>query len=248
MLMVAIPAARIDRLRNCCRWRPLPNIDSPTIQVTAQLPGADGADRRPAPSRPPLERQVRPRSPGLTQMTSEQRHRVCARSHCQFSRSRTVDSAAQDVQAAINAAAGQPAADDAKSADLPEGPTRLTHRSLMLALTSETLPAHRGQRLRKQHPGAEDFPDARCRPRHHRAASRTRRSELQVNPAQLAGGGTRPGGGCERAPVYCDCRPAQGHGLYGANQAFALQTNDQLMTAEGFKRLHPRLSYRYFGQ
>jgi multidrug efflux pump subunit AcrB len=103
----------------------LPNIDSPTILVTAQLPGAD-AQTVAGTVTTPLERQFG-QIPGLTQMTSSSATEF-AQVTLQFSRSRTVDSAAQDVQAAINAAAGQ------LPPTMPNPPiyrktTRLTHRS-----------------------------------------------------------------------------------------------------------------------
>src|SRR6202045_3653907 len=81
----------------------LPNIDSPTILVTAQLPGAD-AQTVASTVTTPLERQFG-QIPGLTQMTSSSATEY-AEITLQFDRSRTVDSAAQDVQAAINASAG----------------------------------------------------------------------------------------------------------------------------------------------
>ena len=114
----------------------LPNVDSPTIQVTAQLPGAD-AQTVTGTVTTPLERQFG-QIPGLTQMTSSSATEY-AQITLQFDRSRTVDSAAQDVQAAINAAAGQ------LPATMPNPPTyRKTNPAdtpvLMLALTSKTLP------------------------------------------------------------------------------------------------------------
>ena len=142
----------------------LPNIDSPTILVTAQLPGAD-AQTVAGTVTTPLERQFG-QIPGLTQMTSSSGTEY-AEITLQFDRSRTVDSAAQDVQAAINAAAGflpptmpsPPIYRKTNPADTPV---------LMLALTSRDTAAHHGQRLRQQHPGAEDFANARCRSRRHR--------------------------------------------------------------------------------
>src|SRR5215831_3737768 len=82
----------------------LPNVDSPTILVIAQLPGAD-AQTVAGTVTTPLERQFG-QIPGLTQMTSSSATEY-AQVTLQFDRGRTVDSAAQDVQAAINAAAGQ---------------------------------------------------------------------------------------------------------------------------------------------
>jgi len=70
----------------------LPNVDSPTILVTAQLPGAD-AQTVAGTVTTPLERQFG-QIPGLTQMTSSSATEY-AQITLQFDRSRTVDSAAQ---------------------------------------------------------------------------------------------------------------------------------------------------------
>jgi hydrophobe/amphiphile efflux-1 (HAE1) family protein len=205
----------------------LPDIDSPTIQVTAQLPGAD-AQTVASTVTTPLERQFG-QIPGLTQMTSSSATEY-AQVTLQFSRSRTVDSAAQDVQAAINAAAGQ------LPPTMPNPPIyRKTNPAdtpvLMLALTSDTLPLTKvsdyansvlAQKI-AQMPGVglvaiggEQNPAIR----------------VQVNPAQLAAEGLDLEA-VRTALATATVDQPKGT-LYGANQAFALQTNDQLMTAEGF--------------
>src|ERR1700743_2216343 len=80
----------------------LPSVDYPTIQVSANLPGAS-ADTMAAAVATPLEKQFSPiagvdsmssvSALGLTQIT------------IQFSLSRNIDAAGQDVQAAIARAA-----------------------------------------------------------------------------------------------------------------------------------------------
>jgi multidrug efflux pump subunit AcrB len=82
----------------------LPDVDSPTIQVIAQLPGADPATMASSVATP-LERQFG-QIPGLAQMTSSSALGYTEIT-LQFNRNRTVDSAAEDVQTAINATAGQ---------------------------------------------------------------------------------------------------------------------------------------------
>ena len=82
----------------------LPNIDSPTIQVTAQLPGAD-PNTMASSVATPLERQFG-EIPGVSQMTSSSGTGFTEIT-LQFDRSRTIDSATGDVQAAINATQGQ---------------------------------------------------------------------------------------------------------------------------------------------
>ncbi len=205
----------------------LPNIDSPTIQVTAQLPGAD-AQTVAGTVTTPLERQFG-QIPGLTQMTSSSATEY-AQITLQFDRSRTVNSAAQDVQAAINAAAGQ------LPPTMPNPPIyRKTNPAdtpvLMIALTSETLPltvvsdyanSILAQKI-SQMPGVglvgiggQQNPAIR----------------VQVNPAQLAAEGLDLE--AVRAALATATVDQPKGTLYGANQAFALQTNDQLMTAQGF--------------
>src|ERR1700761_4148768 len=82
----------------------LPSVDSPTIQVIAQLPGADPKTMASSVATP-LERQFG-QIGGLTQMTSSSGVGNTEIT-LQFALSRTTDSAAQDVQTAINEAAGQ---------------------------------------------------------------------------------------------------------------------------------------------
>src|SRR5436190_23011155 len=114
----------------------LPNIDTPTVLVTAQFPGAD-AQTVAGTVTTPLERQFG-QIPGLTQMTSSSGNES-SEITLQFDRSISVETAAQSVQAAINAAAGF------LPPTMPSPPIyRLTNPAdtpvLMLALTSQTLP------------------------------------------------------------------------------------------------------------
>ena len=79
----------------------LPNVNYPTIQISAQLPGADPQTIASSLATP-LEQQLS-QIPGVTQLTSSSALGV-AQLTVQFELSRTVDSAATDVLAAINAA------------------------------------------------------------------------------------------------------------------------------------------------
>ena len=79
----------------------LPNVNYPTIQISAQLPGADPQTIASSVATP-LEQQLS-QIPGVTQLTSSSALGV-AQLTVQFELSRTVDSAATDVLAAINAA------------------------------------------------------------------------------------------------------------------------------------------------
>jgi multidrug efflux pump len=80
----------------------LPQVDFPTIQITTQLPGAN-PDTLAALVTAPLERQLG-QIPSLTTMTSSSAYGL-SQITLQFELTRDIDAAAQDVQAAINAAA-----------------------------------------------------------------------------------------------------------------------------------------------
>src|SRR6185295_11427500 len=115
---------------------PLPEVEFPTIQVSTQLPGASPQTISSSVTQP-LERQFG-QIPGVTQMTSVSTLGSSSIS-LQFDLNRDIDGAAQDVQTAINAAAGQ------LPTSLPSPPTyRKVNPAdppiLVLALTSDTLP------------------------------------------------------------------------------------------------------------
>src|ERR1700694_3029719 len=87
-------------------WLPvsaLPEVDFPTIQVVTQLPGA-GPETIETLITASLERQVG-QIPGLAPVTSQSAEGT-SQITLQFQLGRSMDSAAQDVQAAINAAGG----------------------------------------------------------------------------------------------------------------------------------------------
>jgi hydrophobe/amphiphile efflux-1 (HAE1) family protein len=103
LLMMALAAAGIAAFQ-LLPVAPLPQIDFPTIQVAAQLPGAS-PDTMAATVAQPLERQFAQIS-GLADMTSTSTLGATAIT-LQFDLDRNVDAAAQDVQAAITAAGRQ---------------------------------------------------------------------------------------------------------------------------------------------
>jgi HAE1 family hydrophobic/amphiphilic exporter-1 len=93
---------------------PLPQVDFPTISVSASLPGAS-PETMAASVAQPLERQIA-QIPGVTQMTSTSALGATAVT-VQFELNRNIDAAANDIQAAINAASGR------LPKDLPSPPT-----------------------------------------------------------------------------------------------------------------------------
>ena len=114
----------------------LPNVNYPTLQVTAQLPGADPKTMASSVATP-LEEQFG-QVPGLIQMTSASALGF-SQITLQFDLSRAIDGAVSDTLSAINAAAAQlpigipypPTIRKVNPADTP---------ILVLGLTSESLP------------------------------------------------------------------------------------------------------------
>jgi hydrophobic/amphiphilic exporter-1 (mainly G- bacteria), HAE1 family len=114
----------------------LPSVDFPTIQVSAQFPGAS-AETMASSVAQPLERQFS-QIPGVSQMTSTSGLGTTAIT-VQFDLDRNIDGAANDIQAAINAAGGQ------LPQNLPSPPTfRKVNPAdspiMILAVTSDALP------------------------------------------------------------------------------------------------------------
>jgi multidrug efflux pump len=112
---------------------PLPQVEFPTIQVQASLPGASPETMASAVATP-LERQFG-RIAGITEMTSASTLGSTSIT-LQFDLNRNIDAACRDVQAAINAARGR------LPPNLPSNPTyRKSNPSespiMILALTSE---------------------------------------------------------------------------------------------------------------
>ena len=114
----------------------LPNVNYPTIAVTAQLPGADPQTMASSVATP-LEQQFS-QIPGVTQLISTSALGITQLT-VQFELSRDVDSAAEDVLAAINAASpflpvGIPYPPTIRKVNPADTPI------LVLALTSDSLP------------------------------------------------------------------------------------------------------------
>lgn len=115
---------------------PLPQVDFPTIQVSASLPGASPETMASSVAQP-LERQFA-QIPGVAQLTSTSSLGSTSVT-IQFDLNRNIDGAANDVQAAINAASGQ------LPKNLPSPPTyRKVNPAdapiMILSATSDTMP------------------------------------------------------------------------------------------------------------
>ena len=114
---------------------PLPQVEFPTISVSASLPGA-APETMAATVATPLERAIGAIA-GVTEMTSRS-SQGSTRITIQFDLGRDIDAAARDVQAAINAAQSQ------LPSGMPDNPTlRKANPAdapiMILSLTSDTL-------------------------------------------------------------------------------------------------------------
>lgn len=135
LLMVAFVLFGLATM-NLIPVSPLPQIDYPTIQVSASMPGAS-PETMASSVAAPLEKQFSHIS-NVTEMTSTS---VLGSSQIvlQFDLNRDINGAARDVQAAINAAQSY------LPTNLPSNPTyRMVNPAeapiLIMSLTSDTLP------------------------------------------------------------------------------------------------------------
>jgi multidrug efflux pump len=209
----------------------LPSIELPTIRVVATLPGGD-PETMAARVAAPLERRLG-EIPGVSELTSINSV-GSSRITVQFSPSRNIVGAAQDVQAAINAAAAD------LPADMPSLPTfRKANPAaspiIILALTSKTIPPDKlydvadtviVQRL-SQVDGVAEVTAAGA----EQPAVRVR-----VNPMLLSSLGLSIDR-VRAAIVEANSLAPLGF-IEGAKQAVAIETNPQLgMQVEDYKRI-----------
>src|SRR5580704_7529935 len=207
---------------------PLPQIDFPTIQVSAQLPGTS-PETMASSVATPLERQFA-QIPGVAQLTSISGIGNTSIT-IQFDLSRNIDAAAQDVQAAINAAAGQ------LPKNLPSPPTyRKTNPAdapvMIFALSSKTLPLttvndYADNVVAQQLAQVEGVALVLI------AGAQKPAVRIQANPAALAGRGLS----LEdiRAAVTTATLNGSKGTLTGERQNYTIENNDQLMTAEAYR-------------
>jgi len=209
---------------------PIPRVDFPMISVQANLPGADPATVASTVAAP-LERRLGQIS-GVSEITSVSTLGGTAIT-IQFSLDRTAERAARDVQAAINAAAG----------DLPINlPAPPTYRKvnpadspiMILAMTSETMTPMQiydygdtiiGQRLSQIEGVSQVFISG--------AAKDAIR--VQVNPMALASAGLSLE---DVRTMLAQANVDQPKGsLDGEKLSYALDSNDQLLRAEDYQNL-----------
>jgi multidrug efflux pump len=208
----------------------LPQVDFPTIQVVTQLPGAS-PDTVSKLLTAPLERQFGEIA-GLAAMNSISSLGTSTIT-LRFDLSMRQDTAAQDVQAAINAASGTlppnlqypPVYHQVNPADAP---------ILTLALTSRTLPlyevANAAQTILLQKLAEVPGVGLVTVEGGLRKAIR-----INVNPVQLAAYGISLED-VRNAVANANQAGAKG-GLQGEHQAYALGANDQITAAAEYRRL-----------
>src|SRR5437660_187597 len=206
----------------------LPQVDFPTVQVTTQLPGAS-PDVIASLITAPLERQLG-QIPSLSSMTSTSSFGVSQIS-LQFDLNRDIDGATQDVQAAINAAAG------VLPRNLPYPPTYAKVNPadapvLTLALTSDTISLR----------AMSDIADTLLAQRLSQISGVGRVSILgglkpavrvQADLARLAAYGIAMED-LRSAIAGANVSGPKGS-LDGAQQAYTIAANDQIAVAEAYK-------------
>ena len=205
----------------------LPPVDFPTIQVVGQYPGAS-PDVMASSVTEPLERQFGQIS-GLSQMTSISAFGT-ATITLQFTLDRNIDSAAQDVQAAINAAGGvlpngmpnPPVFNKVNPADTPILTLQLTSKELPLAKVNDLADTVLAQKLSEVTGVGLVTIEGNQKP-----AVRVR-----VNPGALAGMGL----GMEdvRSALMLNNINLPKGSFDGRQQAYSIGANDQLFSAADF--------------
>ncbi|MEO8713542.1 MAG: efflux RND transporter permease subunit, partial [Acetobacteraceae bacterium] len=208
----------------------LPQVDFPTIEVTTQLPGA-GPDTVSMLITASLERQFG-QIPGIATMTSESAEGT-SRITLQFALTRSLDAAAQDVQAAINAAAGTlpvslpypPVYSKVNPADAPVLTLALTSDSLPIAQVGDAADTILQPKLAQIDGVGKVTVEGGMRP-----AVRVR-----VDPARLAAYGLSMED-VRTAVAAANTNGAKG-GFDGPRQAVSLGANDQLISADQYSDL-----------
>ncbi len=206
----------------------LPQVDFPTVQVTTQLPGAS-ADVVASLLTAPLERQLG-QIPSLASMTSTSSFGVSQIS-LQFDLNRDIDGATQDVQAAINAAAGilpknlpyPPTYAKVNPADAPVMTLALTSDTISLRAMSDIADTLLGQRLSQISGVGRVTILGGLKPAVRVQADLSRLAAYGIAMEDL------------RAAIAGANVSGPKGSLDGAQQAYTIAANDQIATAEAYK-------------
>src|SRR3984957_1884523 len=206
----------------------LPQVDFPTVEVTTQLPGAS-PDVIASLITAPLERQLG-QIPSLSLMTSTSSFGVSQIS-LQFDLNRDIDGATQDVQAAINAAAGilprtlpyPPVYAKVNPADAPVLTLALTSETISLRAMSDLADTILGQRLSQISGGGRVAVLGGLKPA----------VRVQADLARLAAYGIAMED-LRNAIAGANVSGPKGS-LDGAQQAYTIAANDQIAAADAYK-------------
>src|SRR5687768_16425130 len=159
---------------------PLPQVDYPAISVTASLPGASPSTMASSVATP-LERRLGVIA-GVNELTSTSSN-GSTRISLQFDLSRNIDSAAREVQAAINAAHSDRRADRYAGADVQDAHARPDLRGRVEHREPEALAGRgRGQggdRRRIAARGARRARAVLAQPLRHQQRGRARRDPVE---------------------------------------------------------------------
>jgi multidrug efflux pump len=206
----------------------LPQVDFPTVQVTTQLPGAS-PDVVASLITAPLERQIG-QIPALQLMTSTSSYGVSSIA-LQFDLNRDIDGATQDVQAAINAAAGvlprtlpyPPTYAKVNPADAPVMTLALTSETVSLRTMSDIADTLLSQRLAQVTGVGKVTVLGGLKPA----------VRIQADLARMAAYGI----GMEdlRAAIAAANVSGPKGSLDGALQAYTIAANDQITEASAYK-------------
>ncbi|OIQ95651.1 multidrug resistance protein MdtB [mine drainage metagenome] len=208
----------------------LPSVDFPTIQVTTQLPGAS-PEVIASSITTPLEQQFGQIS-GLTSMNSISSFGVSTIT-LQFSLERSIDSASQDVQAAINVANG------VLPQNLPNPPVYnkvnpADTAILTLAVTSDSLPIAK----------VNDYADTLLAQKLSEVTgvglvtiegNQKPAVRVQINPAAIAAQGISLED-VRTALTQANVDAPKGS-FDGPHQAYAINANDQIFSADQYRDL-----------
>jgi HAE1 family hydrophobic/amphiphilic exporter-1 len=203
---------------------PLPQVDFPTIQVSATLPGAS-AETMAASVTTPLERQFALIA-GVTELTSASSLSSSSIT-VQFNLDRDIDAASGDILSAINAASGQlptnlpsaPSYRKVNPADSPVLILAVTSASLPLTVVDDAAENTLSQQLSQISGVAQITVNGQQKPA----------VRIQLDPAKIASLGM----GLEdvRAQIVSATTEAPKGTFDGPQQSFAVYDNDQILAA-----------------
>jgi hydrophobic/amphiphilic exporter-1 (mainly G- bacteria), HAE1 family len=204
---------------------PLPQVDFPTIQISASLPGGS-PETMAASVAQPLERQLA-QIPGIAQMTSTSSLGSTAIT-IQFDLNRNIDGAANDIQGAINAASGQlpknlpspPTYRKVNPADSPIMLLSATSDTVPLIKVSDAIDVQLGQQISMISGVAQVFIGGQQKPA----------IRIQVDPAKLVAKGLSLED--VRNQIALTTVDGPKGNIDGTNRAYTVYANDQLIEAE----------------